>query len=333
MVKKEKPMTPFADRVRFFALTAAVLIAAAGCQPARTPRPNPVPEVRKPAPSAAAPVPAGKLDIFRDAVRTLHAKAVETFIRIEELEGKFAVMAADANDRLGMETFTPVLDGQKLTTLTDLRFREAAAEVLARYAALLLAVADGDLRRDVDPAAERLSGSLAVFRNSAAPDGVGRAEYAGIFNGVSADLNGIRTQPDRAAALTTLMTDAQVDVQRLAALVIRDHGRFKTLVDRMIEGIVDAANKRRPIREDAVDPALTAFDARIAALIKESDEIKAATDDVMAGFAQTSEAHFAVRNIIGRQLKGLPALQELLQLARQAERRYRSLPPEPAPLP
>ncbi len=319
-------MTPFADRVRFFALTAAVLMMAAGCQPLRTPQASPVPEARQPAPSTAAP--AGKLDIFRDALGILRGKTVETFLRIEELEGKYAVMAADVDETLTLESFTPVLEGRKLRTLTDLRFREAAADVLNRYAALLYAVAaEGENGTDtgVDRAAEELAGTLAVFRNATPPDGIGRAEAAGVFDRVSAALDGIRREPDRTAALKTLMDAAQVDVQRLSSFIIRDHGKFKDLVDKMIRGIVESANARRPIHEDYIDPALTAFDARIAALIKESREIQSALDAVMAGFAQAPEAHFAIRNLLGRDPAGLPALQKLLQLAREAERRYRVL--------
>jgi hypothetical protein len=325
-------MTTLTDRIRFFALTAAVLMTAASCQPVRTPRPGPVPEVRKPAPTAAA-VPAGKLNIFRDAVHILHGKTVETFLRIEELEGKYAVMATDVDDTLTLDSFTPVLEGRKLRTLTDLRFREAAADVLNRYAALLDAAAKDGMATGGDRAAGELAGSLAIFRNATVPDGVGRTEAAGIFDGVSAALDGIRREPDRTAALKTLMDGAQVDLQRLSSLIVRDHGKFKDLVDKMIRGIVESANARRPIHEDYIDPALTAFDSRIAALIRESREIRAALDAVMDGFAQAPEAHFAIRNILGRDLKGLPALQSLLQKAREADRRYRALESKTPPLP
>ena len=58
-----------------------------------------------------------------------------------------------------------------------------------------------------------------------------------------------------------------------------------------------------------------------------------ALDAVMAGFAQTPEAHFAIRNLLGRDPAGLPALQNLLRLAREAERRYRVLESDAIRLP
>lgn len=263
--------------------------------------------------------------LFRDAVNLLRDKTVETFIRMEELEGKFAVMSIGDNKPLELNAFTPVLEGRKLDILTDLRFREAAADLLADYAALLVAVADGSEPASVDIAAEKMETNLAVFRNAALPDGVGQAETTGIFDAISADLPLVRSETNLEKNLTSLMTDAQIDVQSLASFIIRDYGDFKTLVERMIQGIIKAANKRRPLYEDYVDPALTAYDARIAALVKESKEMQIALDNVAAGFAQVPEAHFAIRNILGRQLTGLPALHELLRMAKEAGQRYRVL--------
>ncbi len=311
------------------------LFGAPGCQP--------LPEVGEPAPAAsppaskpeppAVPVPAGKLNLFQNAIHTLHETTVETFIRIEELEGKYAVMSIDVNDALEVDSFTPVLDGRRLETLTDLRFREAAAEVMADYATLLHAVSAGDGREAVDAGAETLAASVGILQHAPVPDGIGPAEVAGIFDGVMADLDAVRAEADRRKVLTPLMTGAQVDLQRLSTLIIRDHGKLKTLVHQMIRGIIESANDRRPLREDSIDPALTAFDSRIASLVKESGEIRAALDDIMAGFAQVPEAHFAIRNLLGQELEGLPALQELVRKAQKVRRRYRALDADTLPLP
>lgn len=324
-------MRLFIRPVRWSLMMAVVLTMAAGCQTLPS-RPVSAPEKRKPAPAPPA-VPVGKLKIFRDSLQILHGKTVETFLRIEELEGKYAVMATDIDETLTLDAFEPVLSGRKLQTLTDLRFREAAADLLYRYGELLYAVSEGPLQSAVDRSAEELSGTLAIFGNAALPEGVGEPEVAGIFEEVAAVLDPIRQTEDRTGALKRLMDAAQVDIQRLASLIVRDHGRFKTLVDQMIRGIVASANARRPIHEDYIDPNLTAFDSRIAALIKESREIREALDAVMAGFSQAPEAHFAIRNILGRDLEGLPALQELLRKARQAERSFRVPEPETPPLP
>jgi hypothetical protein len=320
-------------------LALALLLLSTGCQP--------LPEVRDtvpapPPPSSAAPekpqappVPTGKMTLFQEAVHILYETIVETFLRIEELERKFTVMALDVDERLELDSFTPVLEGRKRETLTDLRFREAAAEVMADYAWLLRAVSAGAPPTAVDAAAEKLAGSLGVLTNAAVPDGIGEAEIVGIFDGVMTDLDRIRprAETDRTAALTILMTAAQVDVQRLSSLIVRDQGKFQSLVKEMIRRIVESANERRPLHEDYVDPKLTEYDNRIAALVKESEEIRAALDIVMDGFDRVPAAHFAIRNLLGKGLKGLPPLQRLLQKARQAERQYRILETQAPPLP
>ena len=163
-------------------LIFALLALLAGCQPLppvqdAAPAAQPV----EPAPpTSKTPIPSGKLGLFQDAVHILHGKTVETFIRIEELEGKFAVMAIGVDDRLDMDSFTPVLEGRKLEILADLRFREAAADVMADYAALLSALSESQPQGPVDVAAERLAGSLGIFKNAAVPDGVGAAEVASL---------------------------------------------------------------------------------------------------------------------------------------------------------
>lgn len=271
--------------------------------------------------SCAAKIPVGKYDVLVDSSQRILTGTTETYTRITRLQRRFTV-ATVGSAPLTRESFKPVVDGQSFDLGPELQFREAALEVMVRYALVLQAFARHDFAGEVDKASEELAGSLKSLAATAAPDAGSARQASGVLATVVNVIGREVVRRQRLDALKTVMTSAQPDLAKLAELIAGSNAKIKQAVDIMLGRIVAHQNAVRPPPDS---PMRFDFDTEVAAVIAEVEEIEAALAALSAAVAGVPPAHAEIRRMLDERPRDLTALQDLVKEVQRINRFYRSL--------
>jgi hypothetical protein len=266
-------------------------------------------------------VPVGKYDVLAESGQNILSGTTETYTRIEKLQRRFVVETAGSAP-LTLESFEPRIDEQSFDLSPELRFREAALEVLVKYALVLQALAKHDFEGEVDKAAEELGGSLKSLAATTAPDNEAAAKASGILATVVDVIGREIVREKRGDALKTVMDSAQADVGELAGLIQGSNKTIKRAIDTMLGRIVAHKNEIRPT-VNALERVQ--FDSEAAFIISEGKEIKNALDNLGTAISGLPLAHAEIRKMLDEEPTGLDALQQLVKEVQRINKFYRSV--------
>jgi hypothetical protein len=267
-------------------------------------------------------IPAGKYEAFRDSGQSLLTNTGETYVRIERLQRQFAVVTAPDSE-ISIDTFRPQFEDKSFDLSPDLRLREAAFEVLVKYLNLLSTLSSKNRVPGVDRAYQELSASLKNLVESSKAvdrDEVSKASDINFSFDDAADRRMGKRQ--RLNALREMMDSEQTAVESLCRLVLKSNKKISARVQVMLKTIVAHANIVRPPQGSL---QRYHFDARIGALIAESEEIEASLETMSKAVSQIPEAHKEIRADLDREATSFDALHMLLQQAQRAKKIYRGL--------
>jgi len=231
--------------------------------------------------------PIAKYQLLSESSQRILSVTEETYLRIAKLQHQFTVTTADRDKPITRDTFKPIIDGQSFDLLPELRFRETAIEVLVNYFRVLQALAERDFVSEVNPAAEKLAGSLKSLTES------------------SARLNRPVTKQG-----TGLLASGANAIGR----------SIKRFVDLMLDRIIAHANVARP---DYDSPQRFAFDLRIADTINEGENINRTLDKLSQAINEIPPAHAAVRKMLDKKPETWATLQQLTKDINQISKSYR----------
>lgn len=269
-------------------------------------------------------IPVGKYQALQEASQSVLNNTSETYKRVEKLQRLFSVVTAP-NQALARDSFKPQIDGQSYDLVPELRFREAALEVLVKYTVILHSFSAKDYVSEVDKASQQLAGSLKNLIETSKGMKVEEAKIASGILGTVVDVIGrAMVQFTRWRALKTVMDSTEDDVKRLAALIVGSNVKIKNTVDIMVNRVVAHAKANRPPYggwERVV------YDQKIAAVVAEAEEIQGAIDSVNVAITKIPEAHSEIRAVLEEKPITLGALQALIQEAERANKFYRNLTP------
>lgn len=265
------------------------------------------------------------MKIFNESARELHNKTMETFLRIEKVQRKFLVFSNGNNENPDLNLLIPILDGKSFDFLPGIRIREAASDVLLKYSSMLYAVSSGSLECEIDEAIEKFAGSLEHMSEIAESGQYGRGRTGGLLKR-TIDLTNDEISENRLSALKGIMDNSQVDLGRLVALIVEQNDEFRERISKITAHIIKEMNRRRPLLDDHISPTLAEYDNEMVCLVQESEEIQKALGELDKAFNTIPEAHFAVRNILGKKIVRLKDLQNLVRRTQNIKRLYRSLP-------
>ena len=109
--------------------------------------------------ACATSAPIGKYHALKDSSQSILANTTDTYTRIEKLQRRFVITSAP-DKPINQDTFKPQINGQSYDLVPELRYREAAFEVLVKYLTVLSVLSSKDYMADVDKASIELSASL-----------------------------------------------------------------------------------------------------------------------------------------------------------------------------
>jgi hypothetical protein len=272
--------------------------------------------------AACASAPVGKYKVLKDSSQSLLTNTTDTYTRIEKLQTRFIVTAAE-DKPIDLNTFKPLMGGQSFDITPALRYREQAFEVLVKYLSVLSVLASKDYVSDIDKASIELSSSLqTLIEKTNAVDAANAAQIAGIFGTLVDTLSRPIVEAKRIDALKSIMDSSQEDLQTLTKLLTGSNTKIKGFVDLARKSIIEHANLARPpynslLRYD--------YDKNIADQLQEIEEILASLDTINKGIEKIPAAHKEIRVSLDQKQNSIEALKGLVQEVQRANKFYRSL--------
>ena len=272
--------------------------------------------------AGCASIPAGKLEALKTSTQSVHQSTVDTYARIERFQRRFVVTTLP-DAPIARDAFKPKIGGQSFDLVPALRLRESAIEVLAKYTALLHALATKDYASDIDAASQELAASIQNLRKI--PGGVASEVDSKGLNALSAVVDSIgRALMDykRREALRQAMDLAQGDLEKIASLIARSNDRIRDAARIMADRILAHANAARP---PYASRERVAFDNNVAEFLAESEDVEAALGAINSAAAKFPAAHSEIRQALDERATSLEALKSLIQEAQRARKFYQGL--------
>jgi len=270
----------------------------------------------------ASRIPTGKYELLKTSSESLYLKILDTYSRIEELQRRFAITTAP-DSKITRNTFKPQIDGESYDLTPELRFREAALQVLVDYAAVLQAFSSKDYMTEVDKATQRLAGSLNNLSNTSnlleAADG---SKISGILATLVNKIAKQLIKQKKEKALKQVMDMAQSDIEQLSQLIAESNIKIKIAVGIMLNRIIAHANTARPEFGTA---ERYEFDEQIANIITDVEEIESSLQRMNVAISKFPQAHKEIRNELDKKQTTFKSLQILIQEAKQAKKFYKHL--------
>jgi len=273
--------------------------------------------------SCATPPPAGKYQALADASQTTLAATTGTYTRIERLQQRYLITRLLPEEELTTNSFKlpPTLD---LTP--ELRFREAALEVLASYTTVLGAFAQRDFGEGIDVACEKLGASVKSLAGTAGSERLGDVSgmFASVINVVGREI--VKRQQRR--ALRSVMISAAPDVQKLCSLLAGSNDKVRQAVDVMAGQVFRNAVRSRPRGATFEQTDLVArarFDTELTGFVAEMDDIRASLEALNGALAQISPAHAEILKRLDEPAAPLDSLRQFIAEAQRANRFYRTV--------
>lgn len=272
--------------------------------------------------SSCAAIPAGKYENLKDTSHSLLQGTSDTYIRIEKLQRRF-VTATAPDKPIDRETFKPQIEGQSFDLVPELRYREAAFEVLVNYLKVLSTLSSKDYMADIDKASLELSGSLqTLLESSKVVDSAKAPQIAGIFATIIDAVSHPIMERKRLEALKSIMDSSQGDLEKLSALITGSNQKIRIMVEKMLDRIIAHANLARPPYQSA---QRYNFDKDMAEQIEEVQEIASSLDAINAGILKIPLAHKETRDALDEKPTKMEAMKELVKEAQRVSKFYRSL--------
>ncbi len=272
--------------------------------------------------SACASAPVGKYKVLKDSSQSLLTNTTDTYTRIEKLQARFVVTAAE-DKPIDLNTFKPLIGGQSFDITPALRYREQAFEVLVKYLNVLSVLASKDYLSDIDKASIELSSSLqTLIEKTNAVDAANAAKVAGIFGTLVDTLSRPIVEAKRIDALKTIMDSSQEDLQTLTKLLTGSNTKIKGFIEEARKSIINHANAARPQYNS---PLRYDYDKNIADQLQEIEEISASLDAINKGIEKIPAAHKEIRVSLDQKQNSIEALKGLVQEVQRVNKFYRSL--------
>jgi len=272
--------------------------------------------------SACASAPVGKYKVLKDSSQSLLTNTTDTYTRIEKLQARFVVTAAE-DKPIDLNTFKPLIGGQSFDITPTLRYREQAFEVLVKYLNVLSVLASKDYMSDIDKASIELSSSLqTLIEKTNAVDAANAAQVAGIFGTLVDTLSRPIVEAKRIDALKSIMDSSQEDLQTLTKLLTGSNTKIKGFIEEARKSIINHANAARPQYNT---PLRYDYDKNIADQLQEIEEISASLDAINKGIEKIPAAHKEIRVSLDQKQNSIEALKGLVQEVQRVNKFYRSL--------
>jgi hypothetical protein len=273
--------------------------------------------------ACAAPIPVGKYAALKDSSQSVLKNTTDTYTRIEKLQRYYLIITAP-DTPIKQDTFKPrIVQWGSTDIVPELKFREAAFEVLVKYAYVLYGLSSKDYASDVDKASQELAGSLKNLMETSKMVSKADAAQASAIFGTLVDLIGRQiVERKRLKALRTVMDSAQNDLESLSGLLVGSNEKIKKWVDLRPGPIITYANLTRP---SYTSPDRQQFDQNIAERLAEIEDIKSSLDSMNRAIAKIPETHREIRKELDKQLSSFEALQSLIQEAERSGKFYRDL--------
>ncbi len=270
----------------------------------------------------AQQIPVGKIELLTETSQTIYKNTIDTYARIEKLQRRFAVTTTiDSN--INRNSFKPQIEGQSFDLVPELKFREAAFEVLVKYFIVLHRFSSKDYMSDIEKATQILSGSIRNLTTSANMfDNNNMSTAQGTFATLIKTISQQIVKKKKKDALKKVMAIAQSDVAQLSKLITGSNFKIKTAVGIMLNRIIAHANVARPSYTSA---ERFYFDLKTAAIITEVEEIELSLESMSSAMQKIPEAHKEIQNTLDKQPTTLEALQTLIEEADKANKFYRNL--------
>jgi len=270
----------------------------------------------------ASRIPIGKYELLKDSSESLYLHTIDTYSKIEQLQKRFAITTAP-NSKINRNTFKPQIAGESYDLTPELRFREAALQVLVDYAAILQAFSSKDYMSQVDNATQHLAGSLNnLLETSKSMEAVDGSKISGILATLVNKISKQFIQQKKEEALKQVMHMAQPDIEQLSKLITESNAKIKIAVGIMLNRIMAHANSARPEYGTA---ERYEFDKEIANIITEVEGIESAIEVINAAISEFPQAHQEIRTELDKKQTTFKSLQILIQEANQAKRFYQHL--------
>jgi len=272
--------------------------------------------------ACATSAPIGKYQALKNSSQSLLSNTTDTYTRIEKLQRRVVITSAP-DKPINEDTFKPQIDGQSYDLVPELRYREAAFEVLVKYLTVLSVLSSKDYMADVDKASIELSGShQSLMESSKIIDSAHASQVAGIFATMIDAIGRPIIETKRIDALKSIMDSSQGDLEKLAGLLVGSNKKIQVLVEKMSNSIIGHANLTRPPYQSA---QRYDFDKNIAEQIQEIQEILASLNSISDGVAKIPIAHKEIRETLDKKPSNMEALKSLVQEAQRVNKFYRSL--------
>ncbi|UCE05452.1 MAG: hypothetical protein JSW07_17845, partial [bacterium] len=233
------------------------------------------------------------------------------------------VITTAPDSKIDRNTFKPQIEGISFDLTPELKFREAALEVLVKYVDVLHAFSTKDYLTQVDKATQQLGGSLKnlIETSDKMSDTVG-SKTAGIFTTLINKLSRELVKQKKEKALKQVMDMAQSDIEHLSKLIISSNTKIKTAIGIMLDRIIAHANEMRP--EYGTIERLH-FDMEIADVIKEVEEIEFSLEAMNKAMSKIPEAHREIRLDLDKKQTTMESLQSFIKEVQSAKKFYRKL--------
>lgn len=280
--------------------------------------------------SGCPAIPTGRLDALAKSGNAVHQKFTETNVRIERIQRRFIVMSATAGN-LSVDTFKPVIAGVSIDVVPEIRFREDAIEVVARYLDVLQAFARKDFQTDIDAASKDLAGSVksladTIGEKKDATDAQKKlmAPVPGILATVVNAIGTAVVEEKRFDAIKTVMPKGQIALDAIAALLESDVQLIKTILDKHLAGMLGHASAARATLKVDTE-ACFRFDAEMADVIDEVGQVKSALDGISKTATAIGKAHAEAIEVLSKPLTPEDSLRALVAEAKRLNKFYRDL--------
>ena len=276
--------------------------------------------------ACSAKIPVGKYAALKDSSQSVLNNTTDTYTRIEKLQRYYLILTAP-DKPIDRDTFKPhIVKGKRYDIVPELRFREAAFEVLVKYVTVLYGLSSKDYVSDVDKASQELAGSLKNLMETSKMLSTSDAALASAIFGTLVNVIGRQiVERKRLEALKTVMDFAQNDLEKLSGLIGASNEKIKDWVELRVQPIITYANGTRPSYKS---PERYQFDQNIAERLAEIEEIKSSLDGMNQAISKIPEAHLAIRMELYNMQPSMEALQALIQEADRSMKFYRDLSKE-----
>lgn len=260
-------------------------------------------------------IPTGRYEAFSTASNTVSTQMADTYARIEKRERDFAVITA-LDKPLSFDSFDPNAGAIHYGIGDQLKKRQAALDVIVKYAQALESLAGKDFATSVDRSAQDLAASL---RGISGTDAVS----ANIFGTVVDGLAKAATESMRKDALKRVMNAGQPGVDAICSQMQKDNDKIATFVNTMRDRYVAHAQAARPKYGTW---ERYKFDLEVANTLDEFHQINAALISSSLVIQEIPEAHRQILKSLDEHAQSLDALHDMLREAQNLRGFYRSLP-------